>query len=422
MASELSHDPRRVEPRRQLHLRRAPHALKGADGLDGMVLQRFDDAAHEQHAAVRTITGECLSQRQACLAKVPVPHQRCGTCDERRDDAGLCDRRLGVCGCGSRPFAAHQSRLGDRRMHVAGRFTARQRRVEFGERLVEVAGVPIGNAQIQVRARLAAGVRARDRLQRPRIECEVHVDAREVRIQLQCALCCRLRCVKFSHVTEHEREQVLGPGRRLVDLERALEGPSRRLGLAATIQNLASQCMHRHVLGLEAECTIEPCGGAIRIAEGLFHECHLAQRDEVVRRAIEQLAEHRRGIGRPTKSRVPLAQRQCGVDVVRRLAQPIGELLHALGVDRSACRHLLQVLRRERHARIDIQRALEAGRGLVREATPGQHHAAIVLRAGVGDGHALRDGAQPVGFADRQLGHRLLHHRHGRWTPTPTRG
>ena len=165
--------------------------------------------------------------------------------------------------------------------------------------------------------------------------------------------------------------------------------------------------MQRDIFRRDRKCPLEPCGCAVGIPECLLNERDLAQRREVVRRTIEQIAKGDCRIGRPTKSRVPFAKCQRHCAVARGLAQLFHEQLHAFPVDARAGGELLQILCGQCHARIDIERTLEAGRRFMRQAMPCEHHSAVVLRTGVGCRYATCDRAQPIRFTDRHDGHRL---------------
>ena len=412
VTTQLPHDPGGVEASRQFHAHRSAYALKRLQRLCGAMLQRLDDPENEMCAAHVTIARDRLLDREARVDQLTTLQKHGGSRHLRYRIVGLHTCGFGI-RCRSRsPLRSEHARFGDRGVHLTGGFTAIERDLEFDQRLIEVAGVAVGDAEVEMRAALAIGHGPRHGLHRPRIEGEVHVHTREIRIELQRPLCGGLRLLEQPHVAEHEGQQMLRPRRRLVERQGMLQRTPGGLRLAPSIQNFPGERMHRDVVRRQTERPIEPGGGPVGIAERLLNEGDFAQGGEVVGGTVEQLAEHRGRIGGATEPRMPFAQRECQAGVVRTLAQRVGEPRDALGIDGGAGGQLLQVLRGERHAGIDVECPLEALRRFVREAAPGEHHATVVLRPGIGDRHATRDRTQPVCVADRQHGHGQRGHRH----------
>ena len=102
---------------------------------------------------------------------------------------------------------------------------------------------------------------------------------------------------------------------------------------------------------------------------------------------------------------MPLAKRKRDVGIARRLPQLLHEQLNAFCVNGCACGELLKILRGKRHACIDVEGTFEACGGFMRQAVPGKHHAAVVLRAGVPMWNAARNGTQAIRFTDRHNGY-----------------
>ena len=239
MSTKLPQHPRCIQPRRVLHARTAAHALERGECIDRSLGQRLDNTAHEMRTAGIVSACERGINCNAGIIRLAIAEQHCGTGNKRPADARLRCRRVTVRGCGERPVFANDVGFRNRRVHLRRRLTAIERRLEFAKRLIEIAGVAIGDTKVEMRTSVAIAGRARSRLEGARIERQVHVNARQIRVELQRALCGSLRRFELPHVAEHKRQKMLRPGGGFIDSQRTFKCAPGRLGLTAPVQNFS---------------------------------------------------------------------------------------------------------------------------------------------------------------------------------------